>query len=237
MKHTKFSGQAEYQSVKDVETYLLKGVEEEQQRSLLKQAIQCADSIQDEPTHLPSSVDIAFILKKLGVEPQTLIAALLTDPRFDERLSLLDIEDQFTPSVAALTKQVNWLNTFKEPELVEHNIPDQAEALRRMLLATVNDVRAVLVRLVYRVQRLRMLGTEPRHVQYAIARETLDIYTPLRNRWMLTAHIGKPLLMVLSIPYRAYLLTEISKHVATAALNTSIASGKRCSVKTKNAMS
>ena len=182
MKHTKFSGQAEYQSVKDVETYLLKGVEEEQQRSLLKQAIQCADSIQDEPTHLPSSVDIAFILKKLGVEPQTLIAALLTDPRFDERLSLLDIEDQFTPSVAALTKQVNWLNTFKEPELVEHNIPDQAEALRRMLLATVNDVRAVLVRLVYRVQRLRMLGTEPRHVQYAIARETLDIYTPLANR-------------------------------------------------------
>ena len=182
MKHSKFSGLAEYQSTKEVEAYLLQGVEQEQQQLLLKQAIQYVENIQYEPSNLPSSVDIAVILKKLGVEPQTLTAALLTDPRFHDHLSLLDIEEQFSPSIAALVKHVNWLNTFKEPELIEHYIPDQAEALRRMLLATVNDVRAVLVRLVYRVQRLRMISSEPRNVQYAIARETLDIFTPLANR-------------------------------------------------------
>ena len=62
------------------------------------------------------------------------------------------------------------------------NQPNQSEILRRMLLAMTHDVRAVLIKLAYRIQRLRNLGAEDEEIRRFIARETLDIYAPLANR-------------------------------------------------------
>jgi GTP pyrophosphokinase len=58
----------------------------------------------------------------------------------------------------------------------------QTEVLRKMLLAMVEDIRAVLVRLASRTQTLRYLEYSPMPMQETIARETLDIYAPLANR-------------------------------------------------------
>ncbi len=58
----------------------------------------------------------------------------------------------------------------------------QFEVLRKMLLAMVEDIRAVLVRLASRTQTMRFLGNAPAAARFDIARETLDIYAPLANR-------------------------------------------------------
>ena len=182
MKHSSFTGKPEYASFDELDKFLSEGIENQQSKDHLNKALQFVYDVQDENDHRPSSLDIAYTLKKLGVDPQTLIAALLSDPRLREKLDPLYLEEQFDERTAKLANHVNWLNTFKEADLSVDYIPEQAEALRRLLLATVNDVRAVLIRLVFRLQRLRKLYEEDPATQYAVAKETLDIFTPLANR-------------------------------------------------------
>ena len=182
MKHTNFTGLPKYKSFDDLNNSLSMGIESKENREFLNKALKLVYEEQDENDHRPSSLDIALTLKKLGVDSQTLSAALLSDPRLREKLDPLFMEEHFNDRIANLAKHVNWLNTFKEADLSIDYIPEQAEALRRLLLATVNDVRAVLIRLVFRLERLRKLYKEPRETQYAIAKETLDIFTPLANR-------------------------------------------------------
>ncbi|MGH8558504.1 MAG: RelA/SpoT family protein [Methylococcales bacterium] len=130
----------------------------------------------------PEGVDVALILKHLGVDPPTLTAAILSDSRLQNELDLKEIERTFGSTVANLVRNVRWLNTFNvySPEVISN--PDQAEILRRMLLAMVDDVRAVLIKLAFRVERLRNLSSESYEVGHYIARETLELYSRLANR-------------------------------------------------------
>lgn len=182
MKHSSFTGKPEYTSFEELNQFLSKGIKNQESIDHLNKALEFVYEVQDENDHRPSSLDIAYTLKKLGVDAQTLTAALLSDPRLREKLDPLFLEEQFNERIAKLAKHVNWLNTFKEADLSIDYIPEQAEALRRLLLATVNDVRAVLIRLVFRLHRLRKLYLEPPETQVAVAKETLDIFTPLANR-------------------------------------------------------
>lgn len=130
----------------------------------------------------PRGIDVANILHGLKVDAQTLEAALLSDPWLRDTLEDGYLQAHFGGAVANLVQKVNWLNTFNEYS-GEIREPEQAELLRRMLLAVVNDVRAVLIKLAYRLQRLRLLKHEEEDgVRYKIARETLDIFAPLANR-------------------------------------------------------
>lgn len=182
MKHSNFTGKSEFTNFGELSDFLTDGIKQGLNRDYLNKALKLVLDKQNDNDHRPSAFDIAYTLKKLGVDAQTLIAALLSDPRLREELDPIYLEDEFGESIAHLAKHVNWLNTFKEADLSIDYIPEQAEALRRLLLATVNDVRAVLIRLVFRLQRLRKLYIEPTETQYAIAKETLDIFTPLANR-------------------------------------------------------
>lgn len=130
----------------------------------------------------PRGVDVAVILKKLRVDSSTLQATLLSDPYLREKLEERYLNDRFGKTVASLVHKVNWLNTFKDCTQEEVQAPEQAELLRQMLLAVVNDVRAVLIKLAYRVQRLRILSRQEYSVRRRIARETMDIFAPLANR-------------------------------------------------------
>lgn len=182
MKHSNFTDTSEFSSYDELSDFLLVGFKTPEKIEFLKKALQMVYAVQDENDHRPSSLDIAYTLKKLGVNSQTLTAALLSDPRLRDKLDPLYMEEQFNERIAKMANHVNWLNTFKEADLSVDYIPEQAEALRRLLLATVNDVRAVLIRLAFRLVRLRKLHQEPEATQYAVAKETLDIFTPLANR-------------------------------------------------------
>ncbi|MGZ0080596.1 RelA/SpoT family protein [Methylomonas sp. YC3] len=130
----------------------------------------------------PKGVDVASILMSVHIDLETILAALFSDSRVAGKLSDSTIREQFGPVVADLVKDVSWLNNVSIYSTDMANQPNQAEILRRMLLAMTHDVRAVLIKLAFRIQRLRGLQHEQDNIRRFIARETLDIYAPLANR-------------------------------------------------------
>lgn len=131
----------------------------------------------------PRGVDVALIVQQIKVDATTVQVALLTDPWIREQGHLPTLTHRFGDKTLELVQKVNWLNTFDEYRKSENKGPDQAELLRSMLLAVVNDVRAVLVKLAYRLQRLRLLKDSQDHsLRREIALETLDLFSPLANR-------------------------------------------------------
>jgi GTP pyrophosphokinase len=134
------------------------------------------------PYQRPKGVDVAIILMDFKVDVETILAAILSDPRLEDMKPKPDIAKHFGKTVAALVKDINWLNTLTVYTTDMTHQPNQAETLRRMLLSMTHDVRAVLIKLAYRLKRLRMLATEQYEVRHYIAQETLDIYAPLANR-------------------------------------------------------
>jgi GTP pyrophosphokinase len=134
------------------------------------------------PYHRPKGFEVATILMDFKVDVETILAAILSDPRLEELKPKPDIAKQFGKTVAALIKDINWLNKLSVYSIEMAEQPNQAETLRRMLLSMTQDVRAVLIKLAYRIKRLRILAQEAYEVRHFIAQETLDIYAPIANR-------------------------------------------------------
>lgn len=152
-------------------------------REQISQALAIVAQIPDDPHYYrPKGIDVAGILMAFNIDLKTIIAAILSDPRLAKISPQPNIAEQFGETVAALVKDVNWLNTLTvySPEMASQ--PNQAETLRRMLFSMTQDVRAVLIKLAYRVQRLRNLSRESCEVHHFISQETLDIYAPIANR-------------------------------------------------------
>ena len=132
--------------------------------------------------HIPFGLDVADILRNLQVDQVSLIAAILSDVRLADTYSIDTIAQEFSSTIALLVKNMRWLHNFKSPSDKETPEPEQAERLRRMLLAMVDDVRAVLIHLAWRLQHLRLLTDADLYEQRSFAQETMDIFAPLANR-------------------------------------------------------
>jgi len=121
---------------------------------------------------------VARILADLGLDAQTLAAALLHDTVEDTDLTLEEVEAEFGAGVARLVEGATKLTRieFRSDQQL------QAENIRRMLLAIADDLRVVLIKLADRLHNMRTLDAlaEPRRRR--ISRETLDIYAPLAHR-------------------------------------------------------
>lgn len=149
-------------------------------RALIERAVAVAWDVEPERRR-PGAVEVASLLDELGVDGETLVAALLSTPEVAAVLPDERLEAEFGPTVATLARNARRLNIFREHDETSHD-REPAERLRRMILALGEDVRAVLIRLAYRTCRLRQLGGEERDVRRHVARETLDLYAPLANR-------------------------------------------------------
>jgi len=182
MKHSQFKGVINNHDDTQFLQKLTKNIVDPVDLEQLKQAASYVFKAINPDDLRPSALDIALTLKHLGVDAETLVAALLSDLRLRTVLDNYTIDQQFNSTIANLVKHVNWLNTFKECSEELAYKPAEAESLHQMLLATVDDVRAVLIKLAFRLQRLRMLENESKKMQYCIAQETMDIYAPLANR-------------------------------------------------------
>lgn len=130
----------------------------------------------------PKGIEVAAILLEFKVDHNTLLAALLSDPRVAQLTTAPNIKQQFGETVAAIVHDVNWLNKLAVYNVDMAHKPNQTETLRRMLLSMTQDVRAVLIKLAYRIQRLRQLPRESYEIRHFISQETLDIYAPIANR-------------------------------------------------------
>ena len=181
MKHTHYQTDISNHSHEHLLEKLSAGFTQEEVERI-EVALNYAEKARDNDTlNRPRGIDVANTLHILKVDAKTLQAALLADPWLRESKLEAEFESQFGEDVLKMVRGVNWLNTFNDfsSEIQE---PAQAELLRRMLLAVVDDVRAVLIKLGYRLQRLRMLKQEEEAFRYKIARETLDIFAPFANR-------------------------------------------------------
>src|SRR6266849_3827273 len=126
-------------------------------------------------THL---LEVAHILADMRLDATTLTAAILHDAIEDTEYPLSRIAERFGAEVARLVEGVTKIGRLNmmAPEA------RQAENVRKMLLAMVNDVRVVLVKLADRLHNMRTLEYLEPAKQQRISRETLDIYAPIAHR-------------------------------------------------------
>lgn len=128
--------------------------------------------------YLSHPLAVAGVLADMKLDVTTLCAALLHDIVEDTRIPIEKISDMFGPDVARVVEGATKISRIDllAPEA------RQAENVRKMLLAMVNDVRVILVKLADRLHNMRTLEYLASDRQERIARETLEIYAPVANR-------------------------------------------------------
>jgi GTP diphosphokinase / guanosine-3',5'-bis(diphosphate) 3'-diphosphatase len=120
----------------------------------------------------------AQILAELGLDTTAIQAALLHDAPEDTEFSLTAVEEAFGAEVAHLVDGVTKLSKFS----THSHEQQQAENIRKMLLAMAQDIRVVLIKLADRLHNMRTLSALPADKQQRIARQTMEIYAPLAER-------------------------------------------------------
>ena len=150
-----------------------------QRSTLLEKACRYAWDMQDVESEMPSSLDVAILLSQLSADETMMIVCLLSDSRLRNDDFYNVINDEFGEDILHMVLGIEKLHGFKANNTDSH---EQSERLRRMLLAMVDDVRVVLIKLAYRVQRLRELANADEVTQKAIASESLEIFSPIANR-------------------------------------------------------
>ena len=126
-------------------------------------------------THCIAAADISV---DIGLDEDSIIAALLHDVIEDTSLTHADIAKQFGPAVADIVEGVTKLTrvqyTSKEDE--------QAENLRKMLLAMAKDIRVVLIKIADRLHNMRTMAYQTPEKQKSKSLETMEIYAPIAHR-------------------------------------------------------
>jgi len=128
--------------------------------------------------YLVHPLEVAYILADLHLDTASIIAGLLHDVVEDTLTTIDTVGQYFGQDVSHIVAGVTKISKL------EFASPEQAEAenLRRMILAMVDDIRVILVKLADRLHNMRTLGYLPQPKRERIAAETRDIYAPLANR-------------------------------------------------------
>lgn len=128
--------------------------------------------------YISHPVAVAAILVDLGLDTESLVAALLHDVVEDTDIELEQISAQFGQDVAFLVDGVTKLTRMKFSSMEEK----QSENLRKMLLAMSKDVRVMLIKLCDRLHNVRTLACRPPQKQRDTALETMEVYAPIAHR-------------------------------------------------------
>ncbi len=128
--------------------------------------------------YITHPVAVAGILADLHLDGDTLIAAILHDVIEDTPTAKAEIAAAFGEIVADLVDGVSKLDQIQFKNREEA----QAESFRKMVFAMVRDIRVIMVKLADRMHNMRTLGVMPPTKRRRIARETLEIYSPIAER-------------------------------------------------------
>jgi GTP diphosphokinase / guanosine-3',5'-bis(diphosphate) 3'-diphosphatase len=148
-------------------------------------------------------IAVAAIISDLQMHPDAIAAGLLHDVVEDTTISLQEIREKFSTSTASLVDGVTKLKALPRVSRSEHETHQEdeiqlteeqiskrkkllaQETLRKTMLAMNKDVRVILIKLADRLHNMRTLAYTRPDKQRRIARETLEIYAPIANRWAL----------------------------------------------------
>src|SRR2546427_7929822 len=128
--------------------------------------------------YLVHPLEVSCVLAEMKMDPVAIAAGLLHDSVEDTSVTIVDIRKEFGEQVAHIVEGVTKIGRIDFSSREEQ----QAENLRKMMLAMVDDIRVVLIKLADRLHNMRTLEHLPPERQQKIAKETLDIYAPIAHR-------------------------------------------------------
>ncbi|MES2966942.1 MAG: HD domain-containing protein [Patescibacteria group bacterium] len=120
---------------------------------------------------------VAFKLAQMGMGPRTVAAGLLHDTIEDTPVTIADIKREFGDEILFLVEGVTKLSSVRYYGTDRHN-----ESLRKLFVATSQDIRVLIIKLNDRLHNMETLNHVPPEKQLRIARETLEIYVPIAHR-------------------------------------------------------
>ena len=128
--------------------------------------------------YLSHPLEVALVLADMKLDSTSIAAGLLHDLVEDTSVTIVDIRKEFGEQVAHIVEGVTKISKIDFATREER----QAENVRKMVLAMVDDIRVVLIKLADRLHNMRTLKALPPERQERIARETLEIYAPIAHR-------------------------------------------------------
>src|SRR6201982_2174976 len=128
--------------------------------------------------YLVHPLEVALVLAEMKMDPVPAAAGLLHDSVEDTSVTIADIRKEFGEQVAHIVEGVTKISKIDFATREEQ----QAENLRKMMLAMVDDIRVVLIKLADRLHNMRTLEHLQPDRQHKIAEETLEIYAPIAHR-------------------------------------------------------
>jgi GTP pyrophosphokinase len=129
--------------------------------------------------YLVHPLEVACVLAEMKLDSTAIAAGLLHDAIEDTNVTNEEIQREFGDQVAHIVEGVTKISKIDFATKEER----QAENVRKMVLAMVDDIRVVLIKLADRLHNMRTLGHLAPERQAQIAQETLDIYAPLATAW------------------------------------------------------
>jgi len=128
--------------------------------------------------YLSHPLEVAYLLAQMGLGPVTVSCGLLHDTVEDTDTTLDELDEFFGEEITDIVNGVTRIGQL----VFGDKTTQQAEYIRKMVLAMANDIRVILVKLADRVHNMRTLGYMDPPRQKRIAQETMDIYAPLAGR-------------------------------------------------------
>ncbi len=122
--------------------------------------------------------NVAKIIVRLGMDSQSIAAALLHDVVEDTSVSVEDVKKLFGDDVALLVDGVTKIGRIS----ISSKEQEQAESLRKMLIAMGKDIRVIIIKLADRLHNMRTLDAMPEQKQLDKSLETLEVYAPIAHR-------------------------------------------------------
>lgn len=155
----------------------------EQDVNLIKRAYEAAAEAHKEHTrysgepYLTHTAAVGFKLAAMGMGPRTISAGLLHDTIEDTGMTSEQLKTDFGEEILFLVEGVTKLSSVRYYGTDRHN-----ESLRKLFVATSQDIRVLIIKLVDRLHNMETLQHVPPEKQERIARETLEIYVPVAHR-------------------------------------------------------
>ena len=123
-------------------------------------------------------ISVAYILVELGMDTPAVCAGLLHDVVEDTEVTKEEIEEKFGTEISNLVDGVTKLDKIPSSQDDEN----QAENIRKILLATARDIRVIMIKLADRLNNMRTIDCRPPQKRIDISLQTMEVYAPIAHR-------------------------------------------------------